>query len=300
MANQKTKEDALETKPSIDLRLQAAALGPGFRGTKSGLDAAARAEEAKRIAGEWRGEPPKFLAEVAEGREPTWVERKAKLFEVGEYADKGVNVAEADLARLAEAFAAPAPVWIEHSESPLEMGYLTDVRAVGGELFGILSLTQEADSLLERSGAKSLSLSVSKDFDEIYEVSIVGKPRVQSARLFCEDFTATESGAWKREALDLRHRLRETRFSTMLDDLTKSGKLAPAQRASALELLRKAGDMGIEDAVTEFLHAAPVRVVFGEIAKETLSQPDLSSEETAFYSRHFPNLDLAEIAKRRS
>jgi len=284
-----------------DLRVAAAMLGPGFRGSKSELAPDERARRAKEIINEWQdGAPPKYVVEIADGNHPTWVDRNAKLFEVGEYSDKGLNVQSGDLLRLASSLDAPVPVWIEHTESPLEMGYLTDIQAAGSELFGILSLTPEADRVLETSGAKSLSLSVSKSLDRIYEVSIVGKPRIESARLFCHDFTDTQDDEWKAEAMQLRKAMQTQRIEKYVDELLHAGKLPPVQREPAIVLMELACRAGIEEQTASFLDSSPSTIAFGELVRQPLKRPDLPLDEAEFYSRHFPNLELAEIAKRRN
>lgn len=130
----------------------------------------------------------KKLGRIASGFDPgaerEFVERRAKLFEAGPYPDKGITVSLEQIEALARSFAGPVPVLIEHGESPLELGFLTKVEALDGELFGTVSLTKEADDLLEASDAKSLSIGLSPDLSEIREVSIVRTPRVPDARLF--------------------------------------------------------------------------------------------------------------------
>lgn len=118
------------------------------------------------------------------GIEREWIERRAKLFEAGAYPDKGVTVTSSQLEALARGFIQPVPILIEHSDSALELGFLTRVEAMDGELFGTVALTREANDLVESSGAKSLSLGLSPDLTEIREVSIVRTPRVADARLF--------------------------------------------------------------------------------------------------------------------
>lgn len=138
-----------------------------------------------------RDEPDAMKVGSLAGRE--WIERRAKLFETGNFPDKGVRVSMEDLAALAASFKGPVPVLIEHSDSALQMGFLTRVEALGDELFGTVALTKEANELLEASGAKSLSLGLSTDLSEIREVSIVRNPRVADAELysgfcFCGEF----------------------------------------------------------------------------------------------------------------
>ena len=53
-----------------------------------------------------------------------WVRRRAKLFEAGDYPDKGVTVAPETLQALANGFSQPVPVLVEHAESPLQLGFL--------------------------------------------------------------------------------------------------------------------------------------------------------------------------------
>lgn len=283
-----------------DLRVAAAVLGPGFRGSRADIEPDARTRRAKEIVADWGdGAPPKYITALAEGNDLSWVDRKAKLFEVGEYADKNLRVEASDLHRLAASLDAPIPVWIEHTETPLEMGYLTDIQAAGNELFGVLSLTPEADGIIEQSKAKSLSLSVSKNLDRIYEVSIVANPRIESARLFCSDFTEAPANEWKEKAIALSEELEARRFSTYVDELMRAGKLLPVQRGAALELLRRAAQFGIDGAVEAFFEGSPVKVSFGEIARSSCARPDIPIEEAEFYSQHFPDLAIDEIAKRR-
>ena len=99
--------------------------------------------------------------------EHTWIDRRAKLFEVGEYPDKGVSVTPEMLRALDTNFDLPVPVLIEHARSPLELGYLTSIEVVGEELFGNVALTTEADALLAKSGARSLSVGLSGDLSSI-------------------------------------------------------------------------------------------------------------------------------------
>lgn len=221
---------------------------------------------ANQLLSSWNAEfgaPPAYLQEIAEGRDAEWIERKAKLFECGEYCDRGVSVSPSDLQRLASCFDSPVPILIEHTETPLRLGYLTDVEAIGPELFGTLALTKEANDLIEESGAKALSLSVSKSLERIHEVSIVSNPRVESARLFCANFRDCEPiSEWKREALSLRNRLNNDEIERSVAQFG----LSPAMRNRAIELLRCAKDQRTKECALALLAAIPKTVHFGEIA----------------------------------
>lgn len=138
------------------------------------------------------------FAQPSTGASP--VRREAKLFEAGDYPDKGVTVLPEDLADLAARFQRPVPILIEHTDSPLALGFLESVRADGTELFGTVALSEEANCLIEQSGADSLSLGLSPDLREIQEVSLVRHPRVPSARLFAGPIFHTKLPTRKTEA----------------------------------------------------------------------------------------------------
>ncbi len=284
------------------LLADAAALGPGYRGTRLKMSDAQRIERAKELMQAWDdatlGQPPEYLVRLSQGELQEWLERRAKLFEIGEYEDKGLVVREEDLQRLADNFQFPVSVLIEHVENPLRLGYLTSVEALGPELFGTLALTPEADKLLEKSGAQSLSLSVSRDLEQILEVSIVSNPRVETARLFCEDFRDSASRGVQRKVVELQERLRQTETERLVDDLVRKGQLPPASRESAVALLFSAREE-MRGKVEAFLESLPPAFLPGEIVPMSQSRPEVSAEEAEFYARTFPDLDLGEILKHR-
>lgn len=233
----------------------------------------------------------------------SWVEREAKLFEAGDFPDKGITLRNEDLAELARQFHRPVPIWIEHGQSPLEVGYLTQVRAVGSELFGTVALTAEADALIERSGARSLSLGLSQDLREIREVSLVRHPRIPDARLFFVSELATQGQKPIAQATDAR--------AGLIQRWLREGRLVPAQLPSirALAALDSASFSAADgsqiwDQVQSLIQNATPQVVFQQLAPAAL--PELQAdahlllpEEAAFYRQYFPDLDLAQIAQRR-
>ncbi|HMS55967.1 MAG TPA: hypothetical protein PKA27_11260 [Fimbriimonadaceae bacterium] len=268
-----------------ELLKQVAAAGPGYRGSRSDLSAEDRAAliGSVKLAGI---ACPEFVANPV-----NWVERRAKLFEAGEYPDKGLSISVEQVASLAATFDLPVPILIEHAKSPLELGYLTKVEAVGSELFGVIALTPEANTLLEKSGARSLSVGLTADASAIQEVSLVRHPRVPSARLFSGPVFSHELDSVRSPAgLD----------ETSLRRFVQEGRLVPAQVPFVKALIDE--DPMVSSLVIALIENAPARPLTRQIAP--VPQGDFSStlmlpEEVAFYRKHFPDVALEEIAARR-
>ncbi|MFN8139932.1 MAG: hypothetical protein U0R49_09065 [Fimbriimonadales bacterium] len=283
-----------------EIRKAAAKLGPGYKGERESPTPEERKQQAEMIAGLWSeqklGEQPPYLSALSEITD--WRDRPAKLFEIGEYKDKNLSVSEADLQKLAANFDLPVPILIEHTENPLHLGYLTDVQAAGSELFGLLTLTPEADELLRASNATSLSVCVSKDFDAIFEVSVVSSPRVESARLFCHNFCSPTSTDIKVRELEQERDERE--ISQKVEKLIRVGKVAPAKTEAIKVLFSKAKLHNFEKELTQLLDILPSRALMSEIAPSKLDRPTgITADEEQFYRMHFAGLDLQEISKRK-
>jgi hypothetical protein len=275
------------------------------------------------ITQETAGPPPHHIAFLRQAAETGWIERRAKLFEAGDYPDKGVSIAVEDLERLASGFGEPVPVLIEHAESPLQLGFLTAVETVGSELFGTIALSEEANALVEKSGARSLSLGLSPDLGSIKEVSLVRNPRVASAQLYCfqvewwpdrsdrTNRTDSPRGAsdWEVRFGRLQREVAEGEAERRVAAFVAAGKLTPAQAPLAKALLLSDDKVefdGKSQPLSQLLSALierqPSHAMFGERAPA--ANPDYSAhlmlpEEVAFYQKHFPGVSLDEIAKRR-
>ena len=255
-----------------------------------------------------------------------WVERRAKLFEAGDYPDKGIAVSDDDLAALVEGFSAPVPVLIEHADSPLQLGFLTAVERAGRELHGTVSLSAEADALVRRSGARGLSLGLSPDLRTIREVSLVRHPRVAGAGFF----SAAECVVFSGEILsDLSPRppLRDEPLgegelrphptlpqgggipSETLSKLVREGRMVPAQVPFAEALLACDGAVEfsgdrrpLRELLLALLERQPPLALFGQTAPASpgIDRPaTMLPEEAAFYTRHFPGVPLTAIAEAK-
>ena len=139
-------------------------------------------EELGAIEERIRRAATKFGIELSEEH----VEKDAKLFEAGNYEDKGIEVTEADLERIAEFTQAdlPLPIRVEHSEGPLHLGVLAKVWRKGSELLGRLVFTKQAWELVRSCGARKISIALRRDKNGIAEVSLVSHPRIADAVVF--------------------------------------------------------------------------------------------------------------------
>lgn len=266
-----------------ELERRAAAAGPGYLGARSHLCPHTRQGLLQEFhdAGQ---EPPDYLLKPRD-----WIERKAKLFESGDFPDKGVTVTNEDLATMESAFDLPVPVLIEHSVSPLELGFLTAVRAEGSELFGTIALTPEADALIRRSGARSLSLGLTPDLKRIREVSLVQSPRISDAQLF-------RSG----------HLLKMIDAQKHVEKLVQDGRMLPSQAPIAQALLEcpksiefQGSMRPVQHLVMEFLDRMPCLQLYGALAPAGVANSTLTNEELDFYQRHFPGLKPEDILQHR-
>jgi hypothetical protein len=288
---------------------KAAELGPGYRGRRA-VRTPQHVETVFKALTSLGQTPPPYLS-----LETGWIDRPAKLFEAGAFPDKGVTVTSEDLAAIADNFDLPVPVWIEHAETPLDLGYLIAVEARDDELFGTLALTAEADALLARSGARSLSVGLSPDLRQIQEVSLVKHPRVASAQIFATALTF--EGSLQPDAFDKRRRQieeEEERLDTLqiertLDGLIRQGRLMPAQRAYAKALLGHKspllfdGDtLPVSELTLRLLESNARHGLFREhvpVADAEAADKLLLPEEADFYRKYFPDIDLSVIADKK-
>ena len=251
-----------------------------------------------------------MTTEIDIGIGADWVERRAKLFEAGEYPDKGIAVSDDDLAALVAGFSAPVPVLIEHADSPLELGFLTAVERTGRELHGTVTLSQEADALVRRSGARGLSLGLSPDLRTIREVSLVRRPRVAGAGFF----SAAECVVFSGEILsDLSPRppLRDEPRGEgeVLNRFVREGRIVPSQVPFAEAILACDGAVEfsgdrrpLRELLLALLERQPPLALFGQTAPASPGidrPPTMLPEEAAFYTRHFPGVPLTAIAEAR-
>ena len=233
------------------------------------------------------------------------IERDAKLFEAGEYPDRGIEITEEDLDRFAGT-TADVPVRIEHTATPFDgaIGFLKSVYRKGRELFGKLAFNSEAWELIRAANAKRLSVAIRKDKSAIAEVSLVREPRIADAAVFSaeevvsldevdlsletsvafadedavsEDKPSFSDGAGEPdpEVIRLQRELDEKQAESRIDELKRAGKLAPAAEVFARAILTAEDssvitfadeERPISEVFLAFLDAQPKVIEFSELA----------------------------------
>lgn len=241
------------------------------------------------------------MIEEARAPDPPVVERLARLFEAGDYPDKGLSVSEADLASMASGFGGPVPIRIEHGDGPLRLGWLVKVWVQGRELLGKLAFSRAAWELMRQCRASALSVGIDPRTLAIQEVSLVRRPRVTGAKVFADgakagslavfsidlirggkmQVTGTSSGQARQDA------------SGLLERLKSSGKVCPAAERYALALLEGGRSATIDfaeegpvDAAVlflRFIEAQPPVVTFGELAPAGAAKRRFSDDERRMF-----------------
>lgn len=228
------------------------------------------------------------------------VEKDAKIFEAGEYPDKGISVGEEDLDAIIGNFE-EVPVKIEHVDSPLDpLGTVKRIWRQGRDLFARLAFPEDLAAFLQRRGVKRLSVALHKDPLRLAEVSLVLSPRVADAAMFGRTAESNPQSGGEvnvdmsdrdtkdKEIEELRFALRAKDVDAKVAHLKAEGKLVPASEQYAREIMLR-GDEKITFGESEttiaflfecFLENQPKVLTFGETTPGVRS-PDtpLSAEE---------------------
>ena len=123
---------------------------------------------------------------------PDIIERTAKLFEAGNYPDKGIDITTDALDAISSNFTS-IPVKVEHSDTPFDgaLGNCTKVWRDGNDLKGVIGFSPEAWQLIDKAGAKKLSIGIKRDLSALTEVSLVKNPRIETAAVFDDRIEVT-------------------------------------------------------------------------------------------------------------
>ena len=209
--------------------------------------------------------------------------KRAKIFEAGDYKDKGINVREEDLNLFVENFV-PCRVKIEHTDSAFDniFGKVLEIYKQGKELFAKIDFSEEAWKLMEKAGAKALSVAINNNEKFISEISVVKNPRVADARVFCFDMDFSErENLLEKENRELKRKIALMEGEKLADLYFAQGKITPGNMDIAKELLMcenivtfGENDLPVRQLFEKFLENIPVCVDFSEMKKEVNKRID--------------------------
>lgn len=130
--------------------------------------------------------------------------KDAKLFEAGDYGDKG-NWTEADLDTIVTNHTAAVNMEIEHGKTPFSgfLGSCATIWRKGKELFGSLDIPDDVLALTEKTGANKLSVALDKNTKTLKEVSYVRNPHIPDAA-FSDVLVYFEGESLDEKAQDVR------------------------------------------------------------------------------------------------
>lgn len=220
--------------------------------------------------------------------------REAKLFEAGNYPDKKINITEEDLSLFEENFV-PCPVKIEHTDTPFDgiIGTVSSLFRKGKELFGRIDFSKEAWDLIEKAGAKYLSVSINPEEKFISEVSIVQHPRVADARIFSSDLPfegKNEIRFLREENQKLRKELNTVKADRICQKYFDEGRLLPANIDIAREFFINDNlisfnneNISMADLFEKFLKTLSPQADFSELKKKIKNENQrFTDEQMAF------------------
>lgn len=240
-------------------------------------------------------------------------ERQARLLETGSYPDKNLTITEADLdgivARFGEA-GGSAPVKVEHVDSPLDpLGVVQALWREGSALLARLAFPADLAGFLRRRGVEKLSVGLSRDPLALAEVSLVLKPRLQSATLMSHGVEMSENDK-DAEIVRLRRELLAREVDGLVAQFKREGRVVPATESLARDLLSVDGGAlvtfadgqtaPVAETFARFLALLPPSIRFGETAAAPGANAEplgLTEAEQAFLRERL-GVDPAQVAAR--
>ncbi|RYG86651.1 hypothetical protein EON77_03420 [bacterium] len=160
------------------LRREAAQFGPGLFGVRRDGSDAERLALARRFAVLGESTPVYVLSRTQ------WTDRSVRLLAIGTHPNGGPILTADHLTGLVRGFDAPVPILSNGSESPAGFGYITALESRDAALHGTITLSAEAEALLQKGSAATLSLSLAPDLSRLTEASLTFGLQEDEARLF--------------------------------------------------------------------------------------------------------------------
>ncbi|OYV99483.1 MAG: hypothetical protein B7Z62_00335 [Deltaproteobacteria bacterium 37-65-8] len=189
------------------------------------------------------------------------VVREAKLFECGNYPDRGISFTEADLDAIVAGFkedSIPVRIRAQHTHTPWDdmLGHVREIWRAGRDLMGRLEFPEVVWKFLEAMGTKKLSVGFDYRQRRLREVSIVDNPRILTARIFGDNIAESgllifeDSFGAGSETLgggSVMPELITPEFRAMLDREREAGKAEGAAAAEA-QFTERLGPVSAENA----------------------------------------------------
>jgi len=159
-----------------------------------------------------------------------YVLRRGKLFEAGEYPDKGYSMTPAELINAVERFTS-CPLDLEHVPTVLD-GQLGEVYSIetdddGRTLFGTVAVPTWLDTVL--GGAVKVSCTWDRDSKELARLALVKAPRVADAAIMAAFSAAQEEADFATPRHDTYHG--QAALQTVHDMAAQNGAVCDPTRA---------------------------------------------------------------------
>jgi len=161
-----------------------------------------------------------------------YVLRRGKLFEAGEYPDKGYSMTPAEIINAVERFTS-CPLDLEHVPTVLD-GQLGEVYSIetdddGRTLFGTVAVPTWLDTVL--GGAVKVSCTWDRDSKELARLALVKAPRVADAAIMAAFSAAQEDAGFAAPRQDTYHG--QDALQGVHDMAARSGAVCSPDNASA-------------------------------------------------------------------
>jgi hypothetical protein len=122
---------------------------------------------------------------VEQGNDDGYITRFGKIFELGDYPDKGLSMSAEDLKHAVEVFQ-PVPIDYQHVPGPLDgkLGQWVEAKLSddGRSVLGFVKIPTWLDKLLEDTGRK-VSAAIDTTVKEFRALALVNNPRISDAAL---------------------------------------------------------------------------------------------------------------------
>lgn len=225
-----------------------------------------------------------------------------KIFEAGDFPDKGIKVTDDDLENAVSSFASPVNGDYEHVDGPLknQLGKLVSISRSGSELFGVYSMPKW---LHEKTGGKmKVSVAIDRAKKTISGIGLTLNPRIADAELVAA-FTATlrsedsETERTGKKKMNLLQKLAAF-FSGLTEaerDAIANDKVDPANFAAPISPTAELKPVE-PTVVVKFSNAAAITAAAGVFADKAIAADKATPAERDSLVALYSNAATAEFS----